>query len=1373
MKNLKRLFALFLVLTMCLSFMPTYAFAETEEEVLAGNEPEVQEEVSEEITEISDEPAGDGIPDVPAEITEEPEEKEEPAEEPADEEPADEAPVEPKAEAEEEEKTEVSFLSDDSATSNNCGDALTWTLDENGVLTISGTGDMGTDIPWASYAENITSVVIEDGVTSVADDVFSFLPNLTSVTLSGSVESIGERAFMECTQLTHIDIPEGVKTIGYCAFNYCCSLASAKIPSSVTSLGSGVFSSCLELTSITVSADNEYYSSIDGVLFNKAQTELIEYPCARSGAYLIPDGVTTIGDGAFGSCGKLTSITIPDGVTSIGDSAFAVCTGLTDVTIPASVTSIGQYAFILCDALETVYYGGAEEQWNAITIADGNDALSTATVYFNYTGADTEIIASGECGDNLTWTLDEDGVLTISGSGLMDDYTMDETAPWFANREQVKSVVFNGFVQSIGDYAFQFTGISGAFTIPGSVSKIGEGAFQSTRITSLSIMGRTDIAAYAFGACSSLTDIYYSGSSEMWSEMVSIDEEGNGYFLIAALHCTLDPTPISSLEELKALVEAADGGIVRAVYTGEGAFEFTEDFSGNVWLTADTLRVDSGVSVSLIGVEITTLDNEGSLSCYTATVHGFDHPNIGVLDVSGSVSCVFEVSNESDLMDAEWFQYGAREMGLPVDVVSISIVDDITLTEDRWFSSVIFVRNDSTLTVPAGITLGIESAAINPNLSGAFHVEDGSVQVYGNICNNTGIDVCADGAVALCGSGTYEGAGAIQVHCETEDDIQTMLPGIADMFAFELSGTDQYGLNIYTADNGLINPGDGTVTITDPAYFAEAVEMANNDEIYWITCEFEDTLELWDGLSFHDGMYVPNLLIPEGASVDIPAIIAENITVEGTLSADQVVFSGELIGRENIQYAQITKEFWPESISDMEAILAEAEASTDGIIRRINIIDTDFALSDDLVIPENVELFIINSSFTVPYGSTLTTNGILSVQTESSVIVEGELVNDGRVTVESGTLELRNDGAVSGNGLYGAVMTYSEEAFLAQFIGFDPAEVTMVSDYDGYYEFYYGESGICTDEYGNIIVSSPEYMEEAVEMGNSRGYFYNISCNFDTFTAWDGLTINGALNGNTIVIPEGAAVYADSVMAENLYVYGTLQTNQALYTNELTGAENIESWRICLYSDVHDVDGLYAALARSSELPEGVKNQINVYRLNISIDEDMVIPANVVLNLYDVIVTVNSGSTLTVDGEVMVFPQSTAASILVEGALVNNGEVSAQGGGTLELRNGGSVSGNGLYTADMPYSEEGFLERFIGFDPSRVSLEFTDSGYCGFHYIGAENLEKRLESATNLHWGDDASCCFRMPEDSLGQAMITIYKVRKKMLRLFVGEAIG
>jgi hypothetical protein len=232
------------------------------------------------------------------------------------------------------------------AQSGTCGEDLSWTL-SNGTLTIGGTGTM-TDYsysnpaaPWVSYNSSITTVIIEDGVTSIGNWAFDGFQNLTSITVANSVTSIGESAFFDCPALTSITLPSGLTSIGMYAFTYCHGLTSVTLPAKVTTLGESFFYYCNGLTAIQVEDGNTHFSAAGGILFNKEGTTLLFCPAGKTGDYAIPDGVTTVGMWAFfGS--KLKTVSIAQSVTLIEHFAFGDCQDLTDVTVfwhtPSEVT---------------------------------------------------------------------------------------------------------------------------------------------------------------------------------------------------------------------------------------------------------------------------------------------------------------------------------------------------------------------------------------------------------------------------------------------------------------------------------------------------------------------------------------------------------------------------------------------------------------------------------------------------------------------------------------------------------------------------------------------------------------------------------------------------------------------------------------------------------------------------------------------------------------------------------------------------------------------------------------------------------------------------------------------------------------------------
>ncbi len=342
-------------------------------------------------------------------------------------------------------------------TSGTCGDNLTWTLDDAGTLTISGTGAMssyppGMYTPWMDYAESVTSIVIKDGVTTIGYGAFSGFANLTSVSIPASVTNVGIRAFANCT---------GLYNVFYCG-------------------------------------TDEQWSAI---VFGTGNTCLT------------------------------------DAQRSNHDWVDATC------TMPKTCT--------ICGAIEGKPLGHiwpdivcTEPKICTICGADGGIVAHNVTT----SGICSLCQKYGTCGDNLVWTLDNEGTLTISGTGDMKDYTniytnvyfdcwFGSSAPWYFRYESpyfgyVKAVVIKDGVTSIGQQAFSGLVNLAKITIPDSVTSIGECAFSAcdslkeidlpdgvtsickctfqgcTNLTNIIIPGNvTSIGAWAFDSCSSLTSV--------------------------------------------------------------------------------------------------------------------------------------------------------------------------------------------------------------------------------------------------------------------------------------------------------------------------------------------------------------------------------------------------------------------------------------------------------------------------------------------------------------------------------------------------------------------------------------------------------------------------------------------------------------------------------------------------------------------------------------------------------------------------------------------------------------------------------------------------------------------------------------------------
>lgn len=217
---------------------------------------------------------------------------------------------------------------------------------------------------------SLANVAFNGPVETVGFEAFRGCAKLKAADFNPGLKTIGESAFFGCTALASLQLPVGLTSIGQSAFSSCSSLTQITIPASVTTIGPTAFGRCTGVQTITVDAANPNYLSANGVLYNKTMTQLLAYPGGKSGAFAIPETVTSIEAMAFGSCGSLTAVTIPQGVTTIGDDAFSHCPKLVHITIPASMQAIGLNAFAYSANLATVVFSGAAP-WTGIGAFDG------------------------------------------------------------------------------------------------------------------------------------------------------------------------------------------------------------------------------------------------------------------------------------------------------------------------------------------------------------------------------------------------------------------------------------------------------------------------------------------------------------------------------------------------------------------------------------------------------------------------------------------------------------------------------------------------------------------------------------------------------------------------------------------------------------------------------------------------------------------------------------------------------------------------------------------------------------------------------------------------------------------------------------------
>lgn len=527
----------------------------------------------------------------------------------------------------------LSGLTAMAASSGKCGKYLTWTLDDEGALVVTGMGAMydyddEKNEKWDKTL--IKSVQIGPTVASIGAYAFSSCESLTKVTLfDNALTTIGDFAFMWCINMKSITVSNSVKTIKQYAFAQCKALEDVVIGRSVSDIGMGVFSQCGALKSIKVKDGNTTYDSRDdcNAIIHKETTELVR-GCQNT---VIPNTVTSIGIGAFSDGYGLESIDIPNSVTSIKNSAFFKCKDLKHVTIGASVVSIGKYAFQECFSLRSVAMGvsvtSIEEAAFAhcrslaklsvdaaeppicggyvfSSVDQGSCALYVRLEYAEkYKAADTwkdfanikTIDASGKCGDNLKWTLDSDGELIITGDGPMYSYFDEQTDRWDPNL--VKKVWIDGQATTIGQRMFGACTELESVKLPNSLTQIDVNAFAGcSKLANVTIPNSvTQIGAFAFSGCSSFTSLTIPAS------VTNIESSITNY-CVALKKITVDPNnkTYDSRGDCNAIIETATNTLISGCVAtsipntvtaiGRAAFEGT-----------NLIKVDIPASVTSIG----------------------------------------------------------------------------------------------------------------------------------------------------------------------------------------------------------------------------------------------------------------------------------------------------------------------------------------------------------------------------------------------------------------------------------------------------------------------------------------------------------------------------------------------------------------------------------------------------------------------------------------------------------------------------------------------------------------------------------------------------------------------------------------------------
>ena len=579
-------------------------------------------------------------------------------------------------------------------------------------------------------------------------------------------------------------VPDSVATIAEGAFAYNNNLGAIQIPASVSAITEGAFGIADSLQSITVVDGNEYYKSSDGVLYTEDLTGLIAYPTAKPEEHFeVPDhvdwiaadafnsvqfhgvsfyeGLESIGSYAFANCRNLTAIEFPSTVTSIENSAFAYCENLSNVTIGEGTSYIGRRAFQECPSMNeiTVFANVAEIGEDAF------DCDSENMVIHGYRGTlvedyalnngisfvalddevdEPELVLSGMCGDNVTWTFDELlGELIIGGEGAMYDFDEDENPPEYASvRDKINRVVIEDGVTTIGNCAFQYCDAMTEIMLPANLSYIGCFAFAKSGLSHIEYNNcMIDIIGdEAFYGCWDLTEFFvYNPNCSIGSTAFA---ESGITGLVGYTNSTAENYAIDNGLNFTAL----DGGVVepepepdepeddKLVFPLELRFNESTYFNGSVMATINLVDLSNtlnNVTQTIRFTEKTSQYIELPISNHTDASRYFIRISYkGTLDTNIKTDIGFFYANNGGLVTSASMAERAIFESKPTEPVVIyapqknTVNGKLNLPEEYWCEDEDAKLTSLWIEIHDGADefIGFTEAEVDENLNYSFEL---------------------------------------------------------------------------------------------------------------------------------------------------------------------------------------------------------------------------------------------------------------------------------------------------------------------------------------------------------------------------------------------------------------------------------------------------------------------------------------------------------------------------------------------------------------------------------------------------------------------------------------------------------------------------